>query len=262
MSPADAFAAAFEVAGLRHFTRIEHHVAIASTNDAAQEQLGEAGAAGLVIVADEQTAGKGRRGRRWVAPPRSGLLFTAILPEPLSAQDAWSVSFWAGLCVARALERWIAAPLLQWPNDVLVDGRKLCGILCVSRIVGDRAAAACGVGTNVYRPENRPDLDVIVPPPIYLDDLALVGQDARAELLVAMLRAFEAALPLLHDPQAVAREWERRAGLPGTRYRLTFGDRNELEGEALGLSPTGALIVRAGGAERTIDLADEVRVVR
>lgn len=262
MDRADAFGAAFSASQLRHFTRIDHRTATGSTNEDAQGLLGEAAASGLVIVADEQTAGKGRRGRRWVASPRSGLLFTAIVPEQILAADAWAVTFWAGLCVAAALRGWNVQTTLQWPNDLLVDGRKICGILCISRILGERAAIACGVGLNVHRPENRPELDEIVPPPIFVDDVTVAGDDARAELLVMILREFETSLPLLHEPARVVREWERAAGLPGARYRLSFDDGTSLEGEAQRLSPAGALIMRAGGSEHTIELAAEVRALR
>lgn len=262
MGRSDAFAATLAASGLRYFTRVDHRTATASTNEDAQHLLGEPSASGLVIVADEQTAGKGRRGRRWVAPPRSGLLFTAILPHALAAANAWAVTFWAGLRVAAALREWAIDPSLQWPNDLLVDGRKICGILCVSRILGERAAVGCGVGLNVHRPENRPDFDEIVPPPIFVDDVTVAGDGARAELLVAILREFESHLALLDEPRAIVREWEEAAGLPGASYRLRFEDGATLEGEAQRLSPTGALVIRANGKEHTIDLAAEVRALR
>jgi BirA family biotin operon repressor/biotin-[acetyl-CoA-carboxylase] ligase len=262
MGPADAFAAAIAASGLTRFRRIEHHVATRSTNDDAQGWLADPACGGLVIVADEQTAGRGRRGRRWVAPPKSGLLFTAILPEPIAARDAWAVTFWSGLRVAEAIRGWNVAATLQWPNDLLVEGRKLCGILCVSRVVADRATIGCGVGVNVYRPARHPELDEIVPPPIFLDDVAVVAERGREELLIAILRAFETGLASLRDPEGIAREWERHAGLPGARYRFVFDDGGEVEGEALRVARGGGLIVRTGGAERTIELAERVRVLR
>ena len=262
MGNADAFAANIAASGLRHFRLIEHHQTIRSTNDEAQRRLGEPSAAGLVIVADEQSGGKGRRGRTWVAAPRSGLLFTAILPKPVDAGAAWAVTFWAGLRVADALAHWNVEPVLQWPNDLLVDGRKLCGILCVSRIVADRAMLGCGIGVNVYRPRNRPDLDEIVPPPIFLDDVRVLGEHAREEVLGQILRAFETQLEALADPASIAREWETRAGVPGTRYRFTLEDGGEIEGEALRLTIGGGLVMQTASGERVVELADRVRVVR
>jgi BirA family transcriptional regulator, biotin operon repressor / biotin---[acetyl-CoA-carboxylase] ligase len=262
MGSADAFAATISASGLRRFRQIEHHRAIRSTNEEAQRRLGEPASAGLVIVADEQTSGQGRRGRTWIAAPRSGLLFTAVLPEPIPASAAWAVTFWTGLRVADALAQWSVTPLVQWPNDLLVDGRKLCGILCVSRIVADRATLACGVGINVYRPANRSDLDAISPAPIFLDDVCVLGDSAREELLGAILRAFEANLDSLNDPMSIAREWERRAGVPGVRYRFALEGGGQVEGEARRIADGGGLVIDTGSGERLIELADGVRVLR
>lgn len=262
MGNAEAFAAQIATRGLRHFQLIEHHRAIRSTNDEAQRRLGEASSAGLVVVADEQTAGKGRRGRAWIAPPRSGLLFTAILPVPVFAGAAWAVTFWAGLRVADALAHWNLEPKLQWPNDVLLEGRKLCGILCISRIVAERATIGCGIGVNVFRPVNRPELDEIAPPPIFLDDVCVIGEHAREEVLREILHSCETHLDDLHDPGEVAREWERRALTPATRYRFALEDGDEVEGEALRLDSNGGLVLAMDSGERTVELADRVRIVR
>lgn len=262
MGAADAFAAAIAAAGLERFTRIEHHLATRSTNDDAQQRLGDPDSAGLVIVADEQTSGKGRRGRRWVAPSGSGLLFTAILPGAIAAASAWGVTFWAALRVADALKRWNIEPTVQWPNDLLVKDRKLCGILCISRVLGDHATLAIGIGVNVYRPPNDPELERLVPAPVFLDDFAIAGEHAREELLIAILRSFETDLASLHDPEHIARAWERRAGLPGTRYRIALEDGVEIVGEAQRLASGGGLVLRVYGVERTIELADQARVIR
>jgi len=262
MENADAFAVKMAASGLRHFRLLEHHRSLHSTNDEAQQRLGDQTAAGLVIVADEQSGGKGRRGRAWIAPPGSGLLFTAILPQPIDAGSSWAVTFWAGLRVADALARWNISPALQWPNDILLDGRKLCGILCVSRIIADRAAIGCGIGVNVHRPRDRSAFDGIQPPPIFLDDVRVVGDHARQELLAEILRAFELHLDELRNPASVVREWELRAGVPGTRYRFMLENGNEIEGEALRLNTGGGLVMQTQGGERVVELAERVQVVR
>ena len=173
------------------------------------------------------------------------------------ADAAWAVTFWSGLAVAAALDRRKIATALQWPNDLLVRGRKICGILCISRISGSHAAIACGIGVNV----RRPSLDEILPAPIFVDDLITIGKDTRAELLVAILRAMEDDLAALDHPNEIARRWEQRAGLPGVRYRFAMEGGKELEGEALRIAPGGGLVIRANGEERTIELAD-ARVLR
>ena len=259
---AGAFARAVAARGVRRFKQIEHLRTTASTNADAMERLGDPASAGLVIVADEQSEGAGRRGRRWIAPARSGLLFTAVLPGSVASAAAWAVPLWTGLAVAAALERNHGVrATLQWPNDLLVDGRKLCGILCVSRINGERATVACGVGLNVFRPADDAPLREIVPPPLFLDDVAALRDGARPKLLAEILHAFEHDLAALRDPGGVARSWEARAGLPGVPYRFAIEGEGEIDGLALRIAPGGALVVQTAGGERTIELA-EARVVR
>ncbi|MGH7738240.1 MAG: biotin--[acetyl-CoA-carboxylase] ligase [Candidatus Tyrphobacter sp.] len=229
----------------------------ASTNEDAAALLGDDAALGMTIVAEEQTGGLGRKGRRWVAQRGRALLFTTILPRELAAGALWAVPFWTALCVAEALERSGVATTLVWPNDLLIGERKVAGILCVSRVFGDRARAGCGVGINVYgTPQARNE---IVPPPAFCDDVARVDRNA---LLARILDRFNESLTMLSDPHQVAHQWERRAGLPGRRYRLLVdGEADAFDVTALRLSSDGGLVVERGGAERTIALAD-ARVLR
>jgi len=232
-----------------------------STNHDALAILGEPGSAGVVLLTDYQRAGRGRRARAWVAPPGSALLFTAILPEPLASSALWALPFWTALGVADGIERRTGLRAgLQWPNDLLLEGRKCCGILCVSRVAGERAWTGCGVGLNVNRPPNDEQLAEIVPPPAFLSDSA--GTLERGALLDAILAAFERRFGDLDEPRAIARAWEARAGLAGTRYRLLLdGSSEPFEATARGLGEDGALLIDEGAGTRAIALA-EARVLR
>ena len=232
-----------------------------STNDDAAVLLGEPGSAGVVLCADYQRIGKGRRGRAWLASPGSALLFTAILPEPVAAQALWAVPFWSALGVAAGIERATGVRAsLQWPNDLLLEGRKCCGILCVSRVAGDKAWVGCGSGINISRPAHDALLEGIQPPPAFLSDCGAAV--ARDDVLAAILAAYETTLEDLHDPQAVARAWERRASLAGTAYRLLVdGETQPSEGIARRIGPDGSLVVATGTVERRVSLA-EARVLR
>lgn len=234
------------------FAAIRYVEETASTNDDAAALLGDPAASGLTIVAGHQTQGAGRKGRSWLARPGCALLFTTILPRELPAADLWIVPFWTALCVREALASNGVDAALHWPNDLLVGPRKICGILCVSRVWGDRAHVACGVGINVVRTQEA-DRD-ITPPPAFCSDFARV--DAVA-LLLAILRRFDAALASLDAPHDVARAWERAAGLPGKRYRLQRdGENAAFEARAVALADGGALIVERGGKRESIALAD------
>jgi BirA family biotin operon repressor/biotin-[acetyl-CoA-carboxylase] ligase len=239
---------------------IRHVPETGSTNDDATRLLGEAGSAGLVLAADHQTAGRGRRARGWIAPPGSSLLFTAILPRTVATANLWAVPFWTALGVAEGIEQACGVRVdLQWPNDLLLGGSKCCGILCISRVAGERAWTGCGVGLNVLRPAGDVALAEVAPPPAFLSDR---GPVERAPVLDAILAAFVRRLSELDAPEAVAREWERRGGLAGTRYRLLIdGSSEPFEAIAQRIAPDGGLVVSRDGAEQTIALAD-ARVLR
>jgi len=232
-----------------------------STNDDASRLLGEMGGRGVVLWADYQRAGRARRARTWLAPPGSSLLFTAILPRTLDAANLWAVPFWTALGVADGIEAIAGVRVdLQWPNDLLLERRKCCGILSVSRVAGDRAWVGCGVGLNVARPGDDPELAALEPPPAFLSDRA--GDLNRGLLLHGILEAFERHLDDLDDAPAIARRWESRAALDGTPYHLLpDGDDAPFEAVARRLGPDGRLIVERDGAECSVGTAD-ARVVR
>jgi BirA family biotin operon repressor/biotin-[acetyl-CoA-carboxylase] ligase len=242
---------AAELAGTA-FERIRYVARTASTNADALELLGDDGHAGTTIVAEYQSGGAGRKGRSWHAAPGSSLLFTTIVPASIAASDLWTVPFWTALAVARGLSACGIDAETHWPTDLLLGEKKLAGILCVSRIAGDRANVACGVGINVSR---YPEADAIHPPAAFCDDRAPVE---RSVLLRAILLEFDASLRVLANPQRIARLWERQAGLPGRRYRLLVdGEAEPFDADAVALATGGGLVVvRANGARETISLAD------
>lgn len=221
--------------------------------------LGEPEARGLTLVADYQTRGAGRKGRPWIAPPGSALLFTTALPERLRTDRVWIVPFWIGLAIRGALADFEIATELQWPNDVLLQGRKVAGILCISRVLANDAWVACGVGLNVLRPSDAAQLDGIAPPPAFVSDVRDVDRDA---LLQAILRHADTSYDDLRSPDAIARAWEPAAHIPGARYRLLLdGEPEPLDATAVALAQGGELVVETGGEQRSIALAD-ARVLR
>jgi len=242
---------------------IRTYAETASTNDDALALLADPEiAAGVVLVADYQSAGRGRKARAWVAPPGSSLLATAILPRRIPHEALWAVTFWTALAVADGIEAATGIRVdLQWPNDLLIAGRKCCGILCISRVATDGAWVGCGTGINVSRPAaDDAALAAIAPPPAFLSDRA--PHVERGALLAKILAAYEARLDDFTDVSGIARAWERRAGLFGTPYRFQLDDGTApFDAIAKGLDPGGALIVESGGNERRIALAD-ARVLR
>lgn len=232
----------------------------ASTNDDAAPLLGDPSAAGATLVAEFQTAGKGRKpGRAWIAPPGSALLFTAILPRSVLTENLWAVPFWVALAVADGVEEGSGIRLdLRWPNDLDLAGRKAAGILCISRVIGDEAYVGCGVGLNVRRPLDV-EIAAIEPPPAFLSDAA--PNVAREDVLAGILGAMDALLDVLDRPAEITRAWEDRAELRGRPYRLRLdADGTIVSGTALRLDSEGGLVIEVGGRERVVHLAD-ARVV-
>jgi BirA family biotin operon repressor/biotin-[acetyl-CoA-carboxylase] ligase len=235
------------------FSRIRYTTSTASTNDDAAERLGDPEAYGTTIVAEEQTRGAGRKGRSWVARPGSSLLLTTILPRAIPTANLWIVPFGVAICVRRALIRNGVRTMLHWPNDLLIGTRKVAGILCVTRVVGERAWVAAGVGINVHRFSDAEAQ--IEPPPAFCSDVAPVD---RATLLRDLLLNYDVWQSQLDMPQRIARIWERQAGLPEKRYRILKDDADEpIDVTALGLATGGGLLVRHdSGLRETIALGD------
>jgi BirA family biotin operon repressor/biotin-[acetyl-CoA-carboxylase] ligase len=241
------------------FSAIRRVASTGSTNDDMLALLGEDEARGLTIATDFQTHGSGRKGRAWIAPPGSALLFTTALPEPIPARDLWIVPFWIGVAVHDALAALGIDTQLQWPNDVLLDGSKLAGILCISRVLGDEAWAACGVGINLTRPSDPSALGGIDPAPAFVSDTRATERD---DVLRAILGRADASYEMLHSPGDVTKAWERAAHIPGADYRLRLDQTGEIvEGMARSLSAGGALVVDAAAGPRIIAQAD-ARVLR
>lgn len=227
-----------------------------STNDDVAPHLGDPSWDGTTLVADLQTAGKGRKpGRAWISPAGSALLMTTVLPVPLRADALWAVPFWTALAVADGVEQACTVRLeLRWPNDLDLRARKISGILCASRVAGDAARVACGVGLNLVRPSANVATE-IVPPPAYLGDAA--SSVAREDVLAAILTAMDGLLPLLDRPDDVARAWEQRAELRGRDYAVKRdADGTVLRGRAVRLDGEGGLILDVDGTEHTVHLGD------
>ena len=226
----------------------------ASTNRDAAELLGDEKSLGATIIAERQTDGAGRKGRSWIAKEGTSLLLTTILPRSIPATHLWIVPFGVAICVRRALQMHGITADLHWPNDLLVQGKKIAGILCVSRVVADRAWVGAGVGINVHRDDTV--ASTIAPPPAYCDDF--VREIDRVDLLRDLLLQYDLWEQQLDMPPRIARVWERQAGLPGMPYRiLKDGNEEPIDVTAIGLANGGGLVVTHGdGSRETISLAD------
>ena len=120
---------------------------IDSTNSRLMELAGQPESDGLAFLADEQSAGRGQHGRRWLAPPRSSVLLSILLYPDEAINRPALLTAWAAVCVADVFRRLSGiAPTIKWPNDVLVRGRKVCGILIEQSRQGKTPATVVGIG--------------------------------------------------------------------------------------------------------------------
>jgi len=225
---------------------------VASTNDEAR-LLGESGAAdGLVIVARKQTAGRGRRGAAWFAPPGESLAFS-VLVRPQEPPSLWPrLALAAGLAVAEAVETQLPLAGIKWPNDVWVGRTKIAGIL----VEAGRGFAVVGIGLNVNTlsfPESVADTAT---------SLALeTGSPLPLpEVLGAILH------PLAHRVRQIGADFE--SILRGVRQRCVLTDHDvslltpngPLDGRVEGIAPGGELMLRNESGLHRLLQADEVRI--
>ena len=251
---------------------IYHHASVASTMPLAHA-LAPTAPSGTVILADEQTQGRGRLSRRWDAPPGLGLLLSVLVKPPHLPALPGQLPLITGLAVAHALERAWPATLghvrLKWPNDVLLDDGKVCGLLIESALTGSEMShAVLGIGINVHQhaaqlppvPDHRPQPT----------SLAIFGErignasPSRTDLLLALCLALGELLGA-NAPAAVDlhRLWQARLATLGQTVTVWpveaafAGGGPPFTGTAVATTLTGELIVRTpDGTERTFAAGD------
>ena len=224
----------------------EWRASCGSTNDLAAERARAGAPTGLVIVADAQTAGRGRLGRRWHSPADENLYLSIVLRPTRPPSEIPPITLLAGAAVARALTTFGLQPRLKWPNDVeLVDEtgrrRKVAGVLTEMASAGGSALhVVVGIGINANAVEFPPE---IAERATSLRR-ALGRAIDRVALLAALLDAFE---PLCEEfdrrgPAAAVEAFEAHAAFPAPCRVTALGRPGEqIEGLALGVEPDGAL---------------------
>ena len=236
---------------------------VGSTNDVAKELAEEGAPEGTLVIADEQTAGRGRLGRRWLAPKGSSLLMSLLFRPPLTPHQAGRLTMICSLAIADAIEEVTGLRTgLKWPNDILLGGRKAGGILTELGTTGERLDyAIVGVGLNV-------NLDVAQFPEIAPTATSLsreLGQEVpRLELLWAILAEIEERYLRLRAEQPPHaggylphEEWAARLVTLHQQVRVTT-PQGVLEGWAEGVDADGALILLLPDGRRRRLLAGDV----
>ncbi|MBI3158559.1 MAG: biotin--[acetyl-CoA-carboxylase] ligase [Chloroflexi bacterium] len=241
--------------------RVAYFASIGSTNDLAAEWAA-AGAPDLsVVLADEQTAGRGRAGRRWFTPKGSALAFSLTLrPENLPNCDPTLVAGLGALAAAEALQDLYGlATQIKWPNDVLLGGRKACGVLAEAHWLGSQLQAlVLGIGINLARSSVPPEEFLSLPATCVEAETGYVVEPAA--LARAVVQSLLAWRPKLSEQEFIA-AWEERLAYRGERVTLSAGPET-LTGCLLGMEPDGRLRLEiASGKIRRVE-AGEIRLRR
>lgn len=232
---------------------------VASTGSTNADLLAAGGPEGQVLVAEEQTSGRGRMGRTWVSQPGAALTFSVLLrpfvipvahPDwaPLPPERVGWLPLLAGVAVARGIREASGLPAtLKWPNDVLIDGRKLAGILAEHSASGSgEDAVVVGIGINVG---TRADALPAGPGGLRATSMAIEGAEARRDrLLIEILRQFEhhyLAFRKNPDPSATGllAEYEVLCATLGRAVRVELPAGRALSGEATGIDQDGRLLI-------------------
>jgi BirA family biotin operon repressor/biotin-[acetyl-CoA-carboxylase] ligase len=237
---------------------IEAHAVIASTNDRARALLALSDGDGRVVVADEQSAGRGRLGREWLSPPGLNLLASVALRPRIAAQDAWQLGLAAALAAAEACAA--TAPIaLKWPNDLVsaTGGRKAGGLLIETMAEGDRlSGAVVGIGINVnWRSDNMPE--PLRGTATSLADLAGAPVD-RVALLGRLLAALEAELDAIEAGRSPLERYRARCSTLGQTVTVAMAE-GPVTGRAVDLDASGALIVEAEDGRHVVSSGEVVQ---
>jgi len=225
---------------------------VGSTNRHARMLAQEGAAHGTLVVADEQTAGRGRRGRGWISPAGDGIFMTLIVRPNVHPSQVAKLSLLTALAVAEAISAETGLDArIKWPNDIVISGRKVCGLLlemtadeqCVYDVVA-------GVGINVHQKAFDEEIAHTA------SSLDLLGGRvySRPALVRAFLRAFECMMRM--DDAEMMRAYCARSATLGSRVQVIALD-GTYTGTAEGITDSGSLLVRdEAGTLREVLAAD------
>jgi BirA family transcriptional regulator, biotin operon repressor / biotin---[acetyl-CoA-carboxylase] ligase len=229
----------------------------ASTNADVRAAAESGAAEGVVVLAERQTGGRGRLDRQWESPARAGVLLSMLLRPTVAAARLPLLPLLTGVAVAEAVRAIAELPaMVKWPNDVLVDGRKLGGILVERTADG---AVVVGVGVNV---STRPDE---LPVPTATSVQIAGGAPDRESLAKEILRAFERRYAAFIDtggaPESVLPAYREVCETIGSEIVVQLPDGESAHGTAVRVDDGGMLVVRDGnGIERAWSAGDVIHV--
>ena len=230
---------------------------VATTMEAAKELAKKGTAEGTVIIADTQTAGRGRLGRAWLSP--EGSLAISLILKP-SLDNLPQLVMTASLAVVRTIKKVAGLETqIKWPNDVLIKGKKVCGILIENEVKGDRVNfAIIGIGMNVnFDPLAFPEISDIATSLSH----ELGAEVSKVELTIALLSELEQLYLEAKAGAPIYKEWQENMEMLGRWIQVKTGEAVE-QGKAETVTQTGNLILRRADGSITEIVAGDVTVIK
>jgi BirA family biotin operon repressor/biotin-[acetyl-CoA-carboxylase] ligase len=237
--------------------KIHYFEEVTSTNDVAKELATLRAKEGTIVIAEVQTSGRGRLGRDWLSP-KGGVWFSIILHPEVKAKDVFKVTFLTAVAVAKTIRKIFKLNAeIEWPNDVLINGKKMCGILTETSIRGENVdSVIVGVGINA-------NVDINFFPKHLKKTVTTLASEVKREVdrekfLHVLLKELEAYYKMFKENNfdSILEEWKQLNRLFGANVEVvSFNEK--IEGQAVNVDQNGALIIRlADGTTRKVFSGD------
>lgn len=248
---------------IRHTTWVGEEICyfpvVDSTNTKAKQLAEEGYPAGTLVVAEQQKAGRGRRGRSWESPQGAGIFMTLLLKPGIEPNNASMLTLVTALAVSDAITKQTGRPAaIKWPNDIVMNGKKVCGILTeMSAQIDYVNHIVIGIGINVHN-ESFPEELSEMATSLYLETREHLNRAALIEEIWENFERYYAVFLKTQDLSGLVREYD--AHLVNRNQVVKVLDPNEpFEGRARGITPRGELIVDTWESRRLVS-AGEVSV--
>jgi len=224
--------------------KFHHYIEVDSTNTRARQLADDGAPEGEIVIAEQQSRGRGRVGRNWISPPFINLYLSVVLRPHLPPAHAPQITLMAAVALADTVAQFVSEPpAIKWPNDILLRGKKLAGILTESSVSPERINyVILGIGVNINFSQ------VVMPEAIRERATSLLecaGEPvSREAFLGRLIQDLDRCYGILGEAgfNRIAQRWESYFSLRGKRVRVEMGDEG-LAGVAKGIDNDGALII-------------------
>lgn len=241
-------------------SRILYFDSIDSTNNELKRQAESGVHHGLLAVAEEQTAGRGRRGHTWVSPPGTGIWFSVLLKPDIAPDKASMLTLVAAMAVSRAIKEVTGLESqIKWPNDIVVNKKKVCGMLtelsaemsCINYVV-------IGIGINANMKEFPEDIKETASS-LYIESGRQVKRAAVIEAVARYFEKYYAEFIKAGDLSTIMDEYNEMLANAGKQVRIITNDSEQIY-TAIGINPQGGLVVKDDKGEMSEIRSGEVSV--